>query len=135
MGIYHIRSANAKLKIELKINSEIKTELMPITNCILYIILGTLAKIREFYIRFKKISNNVNYKYVSYNTFGALFDWLHIPYAEVIFDEFDYKRKDKINIYQFLSILIWTSFASIKSKIKCIFCNHHSYIFVIRSNQ
>ena len=70
---------------------------------------------------FKQLSRNGNYKYISYGTFASLFDWLQVINYEMIFDELDYKNKGRLNIFQLMTILAWTSFSNRTQKIQCIF--------------
>ncbi len=54
---------------------------------------GTLAKVRLFYLTFREVSHNVNYRYISRETFITLMEWLEISSPDLMFEELDYKNK------------------------------------------
>ena len=81
--------------------------------------IGTLSKVRKFYLNFRRISHAVNYKYISRETFVSLLESFKIFCPVTMFYDLDYKGKDRLNIFQILAILIWTSFSDRFSKLKC----------------
>ena len=60
-----------------------------------------------------------NYRYISKKAFVKAFYDTKLLSPENTFDDLDVKKKRKIDIFQIMSILLWTSFASNISKVRC----------------
>ena len=65
------------------------------------------------------MSKGIDYRYINKETFVELFLETKIPIPEATFDKLDIKQKGKLDIFQIMSILIWTSFANKDSKLRC----------------
>ena len=122
MGAYQLKRKGGEFKVEVQLNGKILPNLIFLTN-------WTLAKIRKFYLTFKEMSGDVNYKYISRETFITLMEWLEISSPDLMFEELDYKGKgtdaisftfvDRLNVFHVLAILVWTSFSNRHHKLKC----------------
>jgi len=67
------------------------------------------------------MSGDKNFKYISRETFVTLLEWLEISSPDLMFEELDFKNKERLNVFELLGILIWTAFSNRHHKLKCIF--------------
>ena len=84
-----------------------------------------MEDIRLFYDKFLLLCKGKQYKYISKRVLYYLF---HLKESAIIelFDNFDYNKEsnsnyslDRINVYELLSVMIWTSYSNKESKLKC----------------
>lgn len=91
--------------------------------------IGSLEAIRIFYDKFIALCKGKQYKYISKRVLFYLLQ-MKESYVIELFENFDYENQsmlflsfiiDRINIYELMVAMIWTSHANKDAKLKCIF--------------
>lgn len=82
-------------------------------------------------MKIKKMCGDSNYRYIAKEAFIKAFYDTKLLSPESTFEGLDVKQKHKLDIFQLMSILIWTSFATNKSKLRCILKVTHEVAFAL----